>query len=227
VLLKKVIINSDLKFDFYDLMRYVDLDHSFTLEDVINACMNSQIDMNVLCAILQCPFIKEYYEEMSKPLEEDDDGLIECLELCFSLERHVFEGKHDDASYWSFHGLGKEGVLPDDYHKVYSEKEINELIENKHRIGYAIEYTPVNEIKHLEIRISDSVCFTDWSSTGDSIKEQSINCKPSIKLLDLLYEIFYELSYAGSIEDRKKNWAEISKRVEQYKSYKEDKDLDK
>ena len=53
----KIKITKDMKFGFFDLMEYVDTECEFTLRDVICACMDSDIPIEVLEAILQCPYI--------------------------------------------------------------------------------------------------------------------------------------------------------------------------
>jgi len=76
----EIIITKDLKFGFEDLMLVVNFETEFTLRDILRASMNSSIPMEVLCQILRCSYLPDYWDEAeSKPF--DNKGDVEYLEL--------------------------------------------------------------------------------------------------------------------------------------------------
>jgi hypothetical protein len=79
--------------------------------------------------------------------------------------------------------------------------------------SYAIEFTPVNELAHLEVRL-DPKCkvFKNCEPV------EGLEATVSYSLLDVLGEIYYEISFLGSPADRDEKGAELLQLAEDVKS---------
>lgn len=222
-------INKSLEFDYSDLMRVVDPNHKFTLRDVLRACINSKIPIEVLKQIIQCDYIEDYWKECNSKKFRNDRGM-EYLELSWISEIHHFKGVTDSGHVWSFHGVGKEGVIPQDIINHYPKKEIDKMIKEKYREGYAIEFTPMYKLTGLEIKINNKINVEDWRGIDKTTNKKrfyenmntELDVQPSITLIEVLYWIFYELSFCGSLENRDTMMSKVLSRVDDYKKAKKE-----
>ena len=75
--MENVSITPDLDIHFADLMCDVELEHQFTLRDVLRAVMNySQIPPELFSLILHCPPLGEFFQEAeSKPFDPEAKDL--------------------------------------------------------------------------------------------------------------------------------------------------------
>ena len=212
-------IDSNLRFDFFDLMTDVDPDHEFTLRDVLEACKNSKIPIEILEEIIQCRYLKEYFEEADKEDDdnEPDDEPMECLELYWIGDSDTYDRIQNMSHQWGFHGVGQKGVIPKDILEHSTEEEIQEMKDNGFRQAYAIEFTPVYQMADLPIKISKEMQITDWDkSYGDGMCK-TIEFRPSISLIEVLYSIFWEISFCGSPEQRDDKMKSLGEALEEYK----------
>ena len=214
----KIKITEDMEFDFQDLMEEIDLTHEFTLKDVLEACMNSVIPIDILSDLLQCPYIEDYYKEMSKEKTDEVRDIL-YLQLSYAIDQD------DDAEYtshgWTFDGVGEAGLIPQDLLDNCTEEEIKRMREDGYTQKYALEFTPISDLVGYTIKISDEIKIINWNDKA-SDEVTTIKGKPSIRLIDALYEIFWELSFLGSPEERDEKGEDLLKRVDEYKKAKED-----
>jgi len=219
----KIKITKDMELNINDLMSYVDTEHVFTLRDVLCACKNSAIPMQLLQELLQCPYIEDYYNEMDK-CEKDDDKDINYLELSYSIEEDEEYGEFNQG--WSFHGIGEEGVIPQDIIDHYSEEEVQNMRDDGFVQSYAVEYSPIYDLADYPIKIDNKVSVTNWTNNSKSSKYSidktfTLKGKPLIRLIEVLYEIFWELCFLGSPEERDKKKEDLGKRCEAFNEAKE------
>jgi hypothetical protein len=201
-------ITRDLKFNYDDLTKIVDQDCEFTLMDVLEACMNSKIPMEILAQIIDCLYIPDLYNEAKS--REFKVGKNICY-LCLSLWGTIndYNGKINQGWAWIFDGVGKPG---------HYGKEIESFIPKSKRAKYieryAIEFSPVDSLSGYKIKIGSKIHITDYRKEPQD-KDSNIyyDFQPSITLIDLLYSIFYELSLCGSIEDREAEKKMIKSRI--------------
>ena len=207
----KIKITKDLKFDYQDLMRIVDFDTEFTLRDILRASVNSNIPSDVLGKILRCGYYHKYWTECnSAPFS--DDGSIEHLEVYWLGVINNYDEQVSYEDEWVFHGLGREGVIPEDMKEYYSSEKIQELINDKYREKYAIEFSPVYKICDYVIKKGERMQIDDWTKKDKDIFVP-VQFKPDMTLIQLLYTIFWELSFMGQPEDRDKATEELNERV--------------
>lgn len=186
---KPIKITKNLKFGFEDLMRKVDVDYEFTLRDVINSVVNSKVPLVFLKEMLHCNHLEEYQIEM-KSKRFKGDANIEYLEVYWLGHRDELT----DNSFWHFHGVGPEGFVLDSEH--HSLEELDKLREKGYRQNWAIEFSPMYELANYPIKVSKEMMIDDWSK--DNIDDKKIDFKPSITLIELLYTIFWEISFFGN-----------------------------
>jgi len=222
-------INKNLRFDYCDLMKTVDPNHKFTLRDVLRACIQSKIPTTILEDILQCDYIVDYWKEATSKRFRND-GEMEYLELAWLSEIDEFDGEENSGHHWCFHGIGKEGHIPDQEH--LTKTEIKKLKKEKYRQGYAIEFSRMYKLAGYPIKIKNKISVEDWrgiDNVPQSHKKDfydnmttELDVQPSITLIELLYSIFWELSFCGSPEQRDDKCENISKTVDDFKKAKQD-----
>jgi hypothetical protein len=239
---QEIKITNKLNIQFSDLMRPVDFSVPFTLKDVLRAAVSStHIPVEVMASILRCYNLADFWKDAcKKPYKPakafEDDGGIEYLELAWFGSRDTYKGQISQSSSWIFGGVGKKGIIPKD------------LIENKiqiddpenYRTHFAVELTPISELKNLPIKICCEMQFTDEDKRDalvDSARRKKgpfkwpkretdpsliiVPLMPTITLIELLYNVLWELSFFGSPEERDATKEDLSKRVEDFKTAKE------
>ena len=188
-----IIIDKNLKFVYEDLTKQVNLSHAFTLGDVIEACMNSNVTYSILCRILRCNHIEDYYKEMKSKKSNKKDSEVEYLELYLEATKD----NDGDSIGWGFHGIGYKGKISKDIR--FLAKEWDDKKKKEYRENYAIEFSPIYKLASLPIKIRPYIQVTDYD---DASVQEAISITPSITLIELLEAIFYELSWAGNPKQR-------------------------
>lgn len=208
-------IHKGLVFGYDDLMSNVDPNHSFTLKEVFDIVMDSTMPKEVLSKIIQCEYVYDYImESFTTPISSCAD--IEYLRLKYVADVSNWDNCLDSGGYWSFDGIGYAGVIPDDLRDNITEEQCKEMQREGWRQSYAIEFTPVNELRHLPIKIDFGVTIEDYR--GEKLEYQEAFMRPSISLITLLYAIFWELSFCGAPDDRDEKKKEINQSIEDIKS---------
>jgi hypothetical protein len=212
----KIKITKNYRLEYADLMKEVDLSQEFTLRDILNACYNSNAtNILTISTILRCPYICDYWDEMnSKPFE--NNGEIDYLEVYWWGTKQTYKGVREDGNIWSFHGVGKLGYVPEDllkYGKLTKKEKKN------YRQAMAVEFSPMYALADLPIKISKKLHITDCDIKVKSKKDidSEIDFQPSIKLIELLYAIFWELSFCGSPKQRDNKINDLEKQVDEIK----------
>lgn len=168
----------------------VELSDDFTLEDFFRILGRERgvMGMTFSSHLGHYP-LQLYIDEIEKPpTDDDDEDEIKYLEL----RRYGELWDWGDLDLFiDFSGLGKE-------HEGGG-------------VGYAIEYTPLNELKHLPLRLNTDV----------EISEAKIPSKMLVKgtmvmsVYELISTILCEISFAGSPELRDKQLTEITGAVKE------------
>lgn len=220
----KVKITKDLRFGFEDLTKTVDTSCEFTLRDVLTVCINSLISTDILSDILRCNYIDRYFEEMnSQPFKRG--GNVDYLEVYWWGGKHIYDGQREDDSGWCFHGIGKLGHIPKDVLK-YGKLSAKE--KKEYRQAIAIEFSPMYTLADYKIKIGKKLIVTDYDV---DVKKKDINSEidfqPSITLIELLYAIFWELSFCGSPKQRDDKMDNLQKQIKEFKKAKKQGKLNK
>lgn len=225
--MENIVITKDLDIGFEDLCRVVDPSSAFTLRDIIIIVNSStQIRFSRMCQILHCHYLGDFLDEMNKPKEDSTDDTMDdnmdYLEVYWSGDKSNYEGKISMSSMWGFHGVGKKGVISEDIKEYVPVEEHADYIEN-----YAIEFTPVNKLADYRISIRTEMYITNWDEKEPLKSLQKISFRPSITLIELLYAIFWELSFCGSPKARDEQLEELKSRCEKIDEAKKNGTLDR
>lgn len=79
---------------------------------------------------------------------------------------------------------------------------------------WAIDFTPVNDLRDLPVKLANTFTLWDWRTDEPEKQKLKVDC---YSLLDVLGELYFEVSFHGSPEDRNERGnelAEIVKEVE-------------
>jgi len=68
---------------------------------------------------------------------------------------------------------------------------------------YALDFSPVNEIAHLPVRLAPNVTILDWRTAFTESKVTTVaEGETCFTFLEIITELFYEISFHGSPEQR-------------------------
>jgi len=164
--------------------------------------------------ILLCENLEPFLEEAQKPAtkKEDDPEALAFLELYWGAETTIYKGKSDFSLWPSFHGVGY--ATEDDKYEMYKKGD---------RVTYAIEFTPVNELIHLPVKLDEKVKVlrTDldtFEATKNIDNEETELGDKAFTLLELLKGIFWEITFLGSPEHRDEEMTSMREAVDDIKS---------
>lgn len=197
----------------------VEVDQNFTLMDLFEILeREEELVSKVFSSQLGHYPLKLYIDEIRKPFQELDYVKdIECLELTRYGE--YWEGEVE--TYSDFCGVN-----------------------SKDWFGYSVEFSPLNAIKHLPIRINKEFSITDLfipskftrflvgvgKRIGLPLKRWKdpwtysyVRGETSITLYEVISAILYEISFCGSPEERDGFWERTKDDiVEEMEKYKQD-----
>lgn len=186
------------------------LDKDITLKDIFTL-IEKEID---IYKIVLNNWIDEYIEESKKPTKEIEKD-IEYLELHWGIEEYTYEKNTElcNADFPDFRGKGFI-AKNDEYEdgRLYLKKG--------NRTHYAIEFSPVNELMHLPVKLNNKL-YIQKSNYDTKTYNKSIEMERTFTLGQILHGIVFELSFTGSPKDRDDKKEDILKTVDEIKNNKE------
>lgn len=193
---------------FY-LNEEVELSDDFTLGDLFKYIERNKGIFNVVFSSQLGHYpLQVYLDEINKPGPEKDDE-IDFLEI------------QRCGEYWN------EG----DIELFIDFRGINE----KEDIGYAVEFTPLNKLKHLPLRLNKDFSISEmkippriimylvgllkkisiplgkWDTPFDRI---FVKGKINFTVYELISSVLYEISFVGSPEERDAEWSMVKEDIE-------------
>lgn len=196
------------------------IDDNFTLYDLFAMIHRLEDLFPGISAIFGMPRFDKFWEQVCLDRDRHDEGDMDYLELYWSVdydtvvtpktesEKIEWEKHHNysdsifngDNNYWDnikqgelsnlmgFHGIGD-----------FSEEEIKQWPDHaEHKCGYAIEFTSVNNLKHLPIVIKEEVSFFQpFAEKGVEISRTGFMLTRSPSLWTFITSIFWELTFCG------------------------------
>jgi hypothetical protein len=72
---------------------------------------------------------------------------------------------------------------------------------------WAIDFTPVNELRDLPVKLASEFTLWDWRGEEPAKQALKVDC---YSLLDVLGELYYEVSFHGSPADRNERGCELA-----------------
>ena len=214
-------LTTEYEMEFMHLYKPIEsVDENFTLYDLFAMIRVLEDSYPGISAIFGMPCFDKFWEQVCLDRDGDDDNDIDYLELYWSVDyetivtpmteeekaewqKHhnypncIFKGENN---YWddmkrgeltdlmAFHGIGD-----------FSEEDIKQWPDHAgHKCGYAIEFTSVNNLKHLPIVISEEVSFFQpFLKKGTEISRTGFILKRSPSLWTFITSIFWELTFCG------------------------------
>lgn len=140
-------------------------------------------------------------------IDEINDIPTEKTDLVKLEVNWLVDSYDDDITIVSnLHGIG----LSED---VDSNTNIDD-IDNDKLLPYAIEFTPLNNMKYLIVELNRNVKIINFDI---KTKEHSINDigNKSFSVFDLFYAILYEISWNGDPSQREERLSEIKESIEE------------
>jgi len=190
-------------FRLFDLQNTVcSIDDDFTLYDLFAMINKYEQVYPGICEAFGIANFHKFWDQINLPYEDDEKQKIEYLELYWTSD---YEYVSEDSfelnpklgtlnALMDFHGVGPQcskhhGAVPEDH--VCDEK-------CSFMGGWGIEFTPLNEIKHLPIRMNTIVEF--WVPPKEDKKKftaHDFKIERCPSLWCLITSIFFELTFAG------------------------------
>lgn len=184
---------------FHHLRTVCHVEPDVTLKDIINLVYHDKILKPLVEEYSWCD-IDAFYKEVNTPT--DKEAGIKFIELSRCIEFDDY-GKHGGnvSDHIDVHGCGPHE--PDQY-------DDRTYVDN-----WAIELTPTNELANAKIRLNPKVTFCDNRTKEYKHEEVDGAC---FSFLEVIAEIFYEISFCGSPidrEDRNQSLLEAVKEIKE------------
>jgi len=97
------------------------------------------------------------------------------------------------------------------------------MINEGYREKYALDCLPVYTIADLEIKVKREISFAIYDR---QYEVQNVKIRPNLTLIDLIYYVFWDLSFMGKPEDRDKAMEVLSKRASEIDKWSKEGTLD-
>lgn len=134
------------------------------------------------------------------------DGELEHLELSWRAEENDYSDEPEFYMSVSFDGVSFKIPKTDDYKNWPKGTPIR----------YAIEMTPVYELVGLPIKLNTK--FNIYNGKDFRCEKPMYSSNKNFSLLEILYGIFWELTFFGSPVERDKMSDSLKKQVDDIKS---------
>ena len=173
----------------------VELGESVTFERMFEIIIENKEKLNdiynsCLGGYSLLPFINEINDI---PTEKSD---MDYLEIFW----HSDKSDNDITIVSGLHGMGLTASDEGPYKKGDS-------------IAYAVDFTPLNNLKYLNLRLNKEVIIMNYDRTDDENFQIELGNK-SFTIFDLFYAILYEISWNGDPSGRENRLSELEESIE-------------
>ena len=209
------------------------IDNDFTLYDLFVLVRRAETLTPGICAAFGMPEFETFWDQINLPRDPDDKDDLEYLELYHHVgydirttqrkspkqQSKIYKdlGLPDDKDYWDdpkigelsnlmgFHGIGPYCHLE----HCNSDEPMDEshICDNDDRClkksGYGIEFSPLNNLKHLPVRVSPNVeFFPPFVESDRDFHRTGFKLTIDPTLWCLITSIFWELTFVGYTPDK-------------------------
>lgn len=224
-----------------DLQWTVDeIDSDFTLYDLFRLVYHAQLMIPNIFATMGMSEFLAFWDQINLDRDSDDIDDISYLELYWhaTFDTHITKktgkstdqgnvaGLESESNYWDNPRVGElpnlmsfQGVGPGCPSRSIDFHECGD--DCPKTTGYAIEFTPLNNLAHIPVRVSPKVSFyppfveskSDFKRTGFELTiEPTLWC--------FITSIFWELTFAGSTPNAVSDHSqELSDRLDEAKEH--------
>jgi hypothetical protein len=192
------------------LLRAVEIADTFTLGDLCQAVRNcEELDLKTLSILLRCP-LAPFLAECLQPCAPDTTPASDLSALCLRWRCEYdrpgdTRRPHASSLQLDVYGVGNtwEEYKPDG--QWYEEgRDVSDCN------AYAIEMSPLYELRHLPLRIDPTMTI---ARRAELEKERLEISAPPVTLVQLVHALFWELSFFGTPEQRDAQRAELEEQV--------------
>lgn len=197
------------------------VDDDFTLYDLFRIVYHANLMIPGIFSTMGMLEFKAFWEQIQLDRDTEDINDVEYLELYWHINYDIRTTKktgkptdqqvtncsilpENNENYWDdtkvadlsnlmgFHGVGPGCPSKDlDFHECGDDCPTDS--------GYAIEFTPVNNLAHLPIRVSPKVqFFPPYVESDRDFKRTGFELTIDPTLWCFITSIFWELTFAGS-----------------------------
>lgn len=180
----KIIKLSEVKvLEPMDLLRRVDTNDTFKYSKIWKLIEANSGFRSILELMERIP-LKEFIKESKKPYDAS-----KMKDVVRSEVYYVLNIEDDNIeSYWAFHGLGKD-------------------IKDR----YALDFTPTNELMHLDVGFAKVTEFYDG-------KSRTLPAIPTPTVLDVFHAIIDEVAFNGLPVNRQERLNDLLERIKEIDS---------
>ncbi len=178
------------------------IDDDFTLYDVFKLISLAERITPGISKIFGMEEFDTFWTQINKDRDPNYDVKPEYLELYWFAECDVKDNlKSEDPTKSELPGLmGFHGVGPGCVCAHFNDPQYCECPETR---GYGIEFTPVNNLAHLPIRVSPNVHFSPpFIKNEKSFRRTGFQLTIDPTLWCLITSIFWELTFVDSSPDK-------------------------
>jgi len=197
-----------------------EVSEDFTLYDLFCIINDMEQTYPGLAAIFGMPCFDKFWDQICLDREDDDKDDIEYLELHWSVsydvrvvpmtpeEKAEWQKHHNypncalngENHYWENPKRGELSTLMG-FHGIgdYSEEDIKQWPDQaNYKCGYAIEFTPVNNLKHLPVKVNNEVSFYQpFVEKGTELCRTGFILEKYPTLWTVITSVFWELTFCG------------------------------
>jgi hypothetical protein len=185
-------------------------------EEVKNDCVpDGKKDMDYIsCSWVADQFDYRMFYEKHKDDEHDEESI--SFRLGLDLHEPTEEDENDISIYVDVHGWGPYDPSEDD---PYDEDNPAPT-----HTSYAIEFTPLNRMAHLPIKLDTHFEMRDRNELGD--EDPVAEGHMQFSVFEAVGAILSEISFCGLPKDRDDQWQDIVDSVDEAKEKFNDDDED-
>lgn len=187
-------VDKEIHSIYHELRTHCQIEEGVTLRDIINIVANDE-DLCYLISNYSWCNVKAFQEEVNKPTPIRSGLLSIQISRSMSLWNYSGTDSIEDGIDISGEGPDKDGKIID---------------------NWAIELTPVNEMADVPVKLDLNMEIWDNREVSPSKKIATVETWYS--LLDILSEIFYEISFHGSPDQRNEFTLDFKQTVADVKS---------
>ena len=171
-----------------------EIEDDVTLGDIFKAVQADPDLMEFIAAYSWCGAIEKFHAQARKPHvpeNEPDEDRITHLEISAYGEFWEYNKAKDGIEEFEGIHVGFSGISP--------------------ATNWSVSYTPMNDIAHLPVKINPNVQFSK------SLTEERV-AKYNMSLLEVLFIVFWDISFHGGPEDNEAFIEEMKDRIAQIES---------
>ena len=188
------------------------------LNEALSECVpDGKEDMEYIkCGWVAEQFDYHLFYERHKDDKQDEDSLMAKFDL--DLHEPTEEDVNEVSIYIDVYGWGK--YMPADG----EEENYDDDYEPPTHTSYAIEFTPLNRLAHLPLKLDNFVKIRDRNELGD--EEPLVEGNMYFSVFECVGAILSEITFCGLPEQRDERWQDIVDSVDEAKEKYEEEDED-